>query len=86
MTAQQLAKSLGRQPFVPIEIKLDNGELILLALRGSAVMTEDRLVIGSAINPYAKPEERKMRVIPIDRVESVKDADVSRFEPYRRRK
>ena len=83
MTVQKLDNLLMRRPFVPMKITLDDGEQFYIATKLRAVAMEDQLFVGWSKDPFAPPEQRRLRIIPVSRLREVKDVDASRL---RRRK
>ena len=79
MTAEELATTLSRDPFVPVRLDLsDGGKPLVLAARGRALVTLDRLVAMESDDPFAPPEQRRMRVVPLTSIRSVEDLNIQR--------
>jgi hypothetical protein len=83
MTAQELTDLLWREPFVPVQFRLDDGENIVVATPLRAVVSDNKLCVGWSKDPFAPPEKRRLRIIPVERVEEANDIDPKRL---RRRK
>jgi hypothetical protein len=79
MTVQKLDHLLMRRPFVPLKITLDDGEHFYIATQLRALAMDDKLFVGWSKDPFAPPEERRLRIIPVSRVVEAKDVDASRL-------
>ncbi|MDB5329813.1 MAG: hypothetical protein JWP03_964 [Phycisphaerales bacterium] len=83
MTAQKLTELLWREPFIPVRFRLDDGENIVIATPLRALVSGEKLYIGWSKDPFAPPEKRRLRVIPVERVEEAKDIDPKRLRRRR---
>ena len=70
MTGQQVEAALDREPYIPVRVHLDDGDAFVLAARGRVVVTPEKLLAFVSEDPYAAPEQRRLRVIPFERIES----------------
>jgi hypothetical protein len=73
MTAESLADLLFREPAVPVKVRLTDGDSFILAQPHRAHVTRDELIVGVAKDPFAPPEKRRLRFIPLHRVKDIKD-------------
>jgi hypothetical protein len=78
MEAEQVANLLFRDPFVPVRVKLTDGDHFVIALPHRAHVTWDELIVGVSKDPFAPPEKRRRRFIPLDKVESIDDISLGR--------
>ena len=77
MSPKQLEESLFRSPYVPLRISLDDGESFILGTRGRGIVTADKLLVGVSKDPCAPPEERRLRIIQLSRVQSVQTVSLA---------
>ena len=71
MTARNLNDLLVRDPFVPLKVILADGEQFFLATPLRAIVSDDELIVGWSKDPYAPPERRELRFIPLSHVRRV---------------
>ena len=81
MTARNLNDLLVREPFVPLKVTLTDGEHFLIATPLRAVVADDELIVGWSEDPYAPPEKRELRIIPLSRVRRVQNISADQLPP-----
>ena len=81
MTAEQVADRLFREPFVPVRVKLSDGDQFVIGMPHRAHVTWDQLIVGVSKDPFAPPEKRRRRFIPLDKVASIDDISLGKRRP-----
>lgn len=80
MDFKRVHKLLHREPFVPVVVRLDDGEKVVIATPRRAVAFDDQLLVGWSKDPFAPPEKRKLRIIPVARVDAIEDFDLKKLK------
>ena len=80
MDFDRVVKLLHREPFVPIRVSLNDGERFFIATRFRAIASDGSLLVGWSKDPYAPPEKRKLRIIPVSRVRAIEDWDPKKLK------
>jgi hypothetical protein len=80
MEFDRVSEILHREPFVPVRVRLNDGEKFFIATAHRAIVSEGALMVGWSKDPFAPTQKRKLRIIPVTRVDAIEDIDLKKLK------